>query len=168
MDISTKLKRIEEAAAKRRQRELATLEEQAFKAFCKLRWPPNGKPICSKCEFRDKVYWISTVRRWKCRLCRHQFTATTDTVFDRHKMSFVNIMQAIEALADPSLSARKLAPILDVTYKSAWILKRKYEANGRQIPLTEAGAVWVARNGKLGPGRVVGPRGRRDGKRITT
>ena len=80
---------------------LAT-EDQAESLLAKLRWP-NG-PVCPFC-FRDDTYRLNlrTVnrRRYKCRVCRRQFSVTKGTVLEGSKLSLACWIRLIQILCEP-------------------------------------------------------------------
>lgn len=71
--------------------------------FRRLRWPPDGAPICPNCG-SDKSYYMPQYRRWKCRdwrTCPRQFTVLAGTLFDGGKMQLRSYLAACEAFCAP-------------------------------------------------------------------
>jgi transposase-like protein len=70
-------------------------DDEAYRTFCKLRWPEsNGSPICPRCEC-GRAYHLSKRRKFKCPACHHQFSVTSGTIFACRKLSFVDLLAAI-------------------------------------------------------------------------
>ena len=70
-------------------------DEQAFQAFTAIRFAENGgEAFCPACGCCDP-YFITTRRKWKCRACGKQFSATSGTIFASRKMAFVDLLAAI-------------------------------------------------------------------------
>ena len=68
---------------------------EAFEAFTKIRFSDNnGEPFCPECGCCEP-YFISTRRKWKCRACGKNFSATSCTIFASRKMEFVDLLAAI-------------------------------------------------------------------------
>ena len=102
-------------------------EDEAFKGFCKLRWPEtNGEPVCPKCGCLEH-YFVPKRRRWKCAACYHQFSPTAGTILASRKMSYVDLLAAICIFVNAvkGLSAMQLARDLDCQHKSAFVLAHK-------------------------------------------
>ena len=52
-------------------------DDAAFQAFAKIRFSENdGEPFCPDCGCVEP-YFISTRRKWKCRACGKNFSATS-------------------------------------------------------------------------------------------
>lgn len=50
-----------------------------------MRWPDtDGKPVCPKCGHTES-YEIKARRKYECTACRHQFSATSGTIFASRK-----------------------------------------------------------------------------------
>jgi hypothetical protein len=111
-------------------------EQEAFAAFCRLRWPPDGEPTCPRCKSTG-AYFLTTRSRFKCADCSHQFTPTNGTVFHGRKATFVQLM---EAMALPErISSPKAALRLGMTQKAAFVLLAKmrearHHATGTAMP----------------------------------
>ena len=55
-------------------------DDQAFEAFAAIRFAENGgEAFCPDCGCADP-YFITTRRKWKCRACGKQFSATSGTI----------------------------------------------------------------------------------------
>ena len=102
-------------------------EDKAYETFCRMRWAETeGKPICPRCGGLD-AYTISTRRKFKCKMCGHQFSVTSGTIFASRKMPFVVLLAAIVISADAAkgVSMLQLSRDLDCQYKTAFVLAHK-------------------------------------------
>jgi transposase-like protein len=102
-------------------------DEPAFDAFKAIRFAENGgEAFCPECGCCDP-YFISTRRRWKCRACGKQFSATSGTIFASRKMAFVDLLAAICIWVNcaKGISALQLSRDLDCQYKTAFVLAHK-------------------------------------------
>jgi transposase-like protein len=122
-------------------------DDAAFEAFAKIRFSENGgKAYCPDCGCCDP-YFISTRRKWKCRACSKNFSATSGTIFASRKMAFVDLLAAICIFinAAKGISALQLSRDLDCQYKTAFVLAHKLReamASGNEA-ITLNGAVEV-------------------------
>lgn len=86
----------------------------------KKRWP-NGGPTCILCN-HDKVYWIKSVKRYKCPKCGKQFSLTQGTIFHDSKISLSKwFMMVYDYVSSPcGVQASVIANDYGISYKSAW------------------------------------------------
>lgn len=102
-------------------------DDEAFKAFAAIRFAENGGeafcPACGCCE----PYFIATRRKWKCRACGKQFSATSGTIFASRKMAFVDLLAAVCIFVNAAkgISTLQLSRDLDCQYKTAFVLAHK-------------------------------------------
>lgn len=102
-------------------------DDEAFKAFAAIRFAENGgEAFCPACGCTEP-YFIATRRKWKCRACDKQFSATSGTIFASRKMAFVDLLAAICIWANcaKGISALQLSRDLDCQYKTAFVLAHK-------------------------------------------
>ena len=102
-------------------------DEEAFKAFTAIRFSENGgDPFCPACGCTEP-YAIPTRRKWKCRGCGKQFSATSGTIFASRKMAFVDLLAGICIWTNcaKGISALQLSRDLDCQYKTAFVLAHK-------------------------------------------
>jgi transposase-like protein len=102
-------------------------DDEAFKAFTAIRFAENGgEAFCPDCGTTDP-YTITSRRKWKCRACGKQFSATSGTIFASRKMAFVDLLAAIciWVNAAKGISALQLSRDLDCQYKTAFVLAHK-------------------------------------------
>lgn len=102
-------------------------EEAAYRRFCGLRWPETqGRPICPRCSSLG-AYELAARRRFKCKACHHQFSATSGTIFASRKLAFVHLLGAIAVLVNGAkgVSALQLSRCTGLSYKTAFVLAHK-------------------------------------------
>lgn len=112
-------------------------EEEARITFEKLRWADtDGEPVCSVCGCTES-YIINTsspmnksIRRYKCKACRAQYTVTSGTLFANHKLELRTYLMAIIIFANAvkGISASQMSRALGVQYKTAFVLVHKLRA----------------------------------------
>jgi len=93
----------------------------AYDQFLKLRWPPEGQPVCPRCG-STKIYTLGTRATFKCVYCTKHFSATSGTIFAGHKLSFEQLIAFLEAR---DLNALRLSREFEVQYKVAWLMCTK-------------------------------------------
>lgn len=98
-------------------------EEGAFKLFCRLRWPVDGRPICPYCG-SEKSYLLKRRRRFTCASCAKQFSPTSGTVFGGRKMRYSTLLYAADIIgsAKESPTQHALAEQLQCQPKTAFVL----------------------------------------------
>lgn len=110
-------------------------EDEAYTAFCNLRWPETeGEAVCPRCGCVES-YNIATRRKFKCVACHHQFSVTSGTIFASRKLSFTDLLAAIVIFVNGAkgIAALQLSRDLDVQYKTAFVLTHKLrEAMARE------------------------------------
>lgn len=102
-------------------------DDEAFATFTAIRFAENGgEPFCPDCGCCDP-YFISTRRKWKCRACARNFSATSGTIFASRKMAFVDLLAAICIFVNAAkgISALQLSRDLCCQYKTAYVLAHK-------------------------------------------
>lgn len=102
-------------------------EELAWLLLAEARWgfrEDGPQPTCWHCG-ADRPYRFKGRRLFKCRSCRRQFTVTTGTKFDRHKLSAEQIVRAILWWEESGgeASAASLGRLIGISYKAAYVLK---------------------------------------------
>ena len=112
-------------------------EDEAREVFEKLRWrDTNGEPVCNNCGCTES-YVINThtksgksVRRYKCKACRKQYTVTSGTIFSSHKLELRNYLLAIIIFTNAvkGISALQMSRALGCQYKTAFVLIHKLRA----------------------------------------
>lgn len=111
-------------------------EDEARTTFEELRWSDtNGKPVCSNCGCTES-YIINTtkngksIRRYKCKACRKQYTVTSGTLFANHKLELRTYLMAIIVFTNAvkGISALQMRRALGVQHKTAFVLLGKLRA----------------------------------------
>ena len=95
--------------------------EQCHAALVASRWP--GGFVCPHCgETRH-----SSFIHWQCQACRYQTTVTAGTIFQATKLPLTLWFLAMHLLtqAKNNVAALELMRHLDVSYKTAWLMKLK-------------------------------------------
>jgi transposase-like protein len=96
-------------------------DEQAFEAFAAIRFAENGgAAFCPDCGCAEP-YFLAARRKWKCRACGKQFSATSGTIFASRKMAFVDLLAAVCIFVNAAkgVSALQLSRDLSCQYKTA-------------------------------------------------
>lgn len=104
-------------------------DDEAYAEFVALRFAGNnGEPFCSKCG-GTKLYNITTRRRWRCadKSCGAEFSATSGTVFQDRKLSYLDILILVAhfVIEPKGISAIRITQFLEVNYKSAFVIAHK-------------------------------------------
>jgi transposase-like protein len=87
-----------------------------------LKWP-DGKITCPECQ-GDNIGRIETRKLLKCRACRKQFSAKTDTIFEDSPLGLDKWFTAVWLIANAKngTSSCELARAIGVTQKTAWFM----------------------------------------------
>jgi len=112
---------------------------ETFESFCRKfdtenacvdalftdRWPHGFRcPVC-----RHPHYSTITTRRlplYECRSCKHQTSIIAGTIMEGSSTKLTRWFQALFLLAQPAgTSAVRLAQVIQVTYKTAWLIAHK-------------------------------------------
>src|SRR5215469_10825564 len=75
-------------------------EETAELLLAKVRWDSEDKQACPHCGVFRKHYRRAKRRRWRCAECAHEFSVTSGTPLDSHKISFKKIVMAALTFAN--------------------------------------------------------------------
>nr|WP_245204206.1 transposase [Ammoniphilus resinae] len=88
------------------------------------KWP-NGF-ICPKCSHRH-FYKVTTRRLplYECAQCHHQTSIIVDTIMEGSRTTLQKWFTAIFLASHPSINAIELKDIINVTYKTAWLVLHK-------------------------------------------
>lgn len=107
-------------------------EEAALAWLEATLWPAG--PICPHCGGMDRIGKIRAnperrVRRglYKCGPCRKQFTVKVGTFFEHTRIPLHKLLQAVYLVGSSrkQISVNKLRRIIDVQYRSAWLLAHR-------------------------------------------
>lgn len=91
------------------------------------RW--NGTPKCHRCNNTHNNYYRASRKIYKCSACKSEFSVLTGTIFQNTKLPLTDWFEAIFLLVKgkchDGVSSPKLAEILDIEQRSAWLMLRK-------------------------------------------
>jgi transposase-like protein len=105
-------------------------DAEAEVTFREVRWPETeGKPVCPKCGGLD-AYECRRPKgalRFRCKACRADFTITSGTLFDNHKLPLRMYLAAIAVFCNEVKGKSMVAMSRDLglAYKSAFVLSHK-------------------------------------------
>ena len=102
-------------------------EEKAYETFCKLRWATNdGAPNCPRCGSL-KAYNVTRGRRFKCGDCKHQYSATSGTIFSSRKMAYTDLLMGICLFVNAvkGVSSLQFARDMGCHAKTAFVMLHK-------------------------------------------
>ena len=96
----------------------------ATRALAAARWGEGAE--CLHCHFRERHFYISTRRIWKCRSCRKQFSPRAGTIFEDSPIGLDRWLIAIRMVANSEqrISSCKLHRLLGVTQTTAQFMLR--------------------------------------------
>jgi transposase-like protein len=102
-------------------------EDKGLAALENARWPNGFRcPQCGEAESFGVIH-DGRRKRYQCKSCRHQTTATAGTIFDSTKLPLATWFQAIYLIthAKNGISAMELRRQLGVSYLTGWRIKHK-------------------------------------------
>jgi transposase-like protein len=95
----------------------------------RIRWAPDGEPICSHCGSLDAYDCRrpSGAPRWRCRGCKKDFSITSGTMFSSYKLPLRGYLAAVAIFCNEvkGKSMLALSRDLGLSYKSAFVLAHK-------------------------------------------
>jgi transposase-like protein len=98
-------------------------------------WPRG--PYCPKCGGFDRITPVKggRVGLRRCGPCKHEFTVTVGTIFERSKVPLHKWFQAAHLMASSKkgISAHQLHRTLQVTYKTAWFMEHRLREAMREL-----------------------------------
>jgi transposase-like protein len=111
--------------------------QNCIDAVKEMRWP-DGNIICPWCQVpeRDRRhYWLDSQKRWKCYVCRKQFSVKMGTIFEDSPIKLDKWLIAIWLIGNckNGISSYEIARHVGVTQKSAWFMLHRIRfalANG--------------------------------------
>ena len=107
-------------------------EEAAFEHVAAVLWPDG--PTCPHCGACDRIgkFQASPEKRvrmglHKCGRCKKQLTVRVGTAFEASKIPPTKWLQTLYLTISSrkGISARRLHPMLEVQYKTAWFVARR-------------------------------------------
>ncbi len=98
-------------------------EQVCVDAVAKMRWPDGVVCPHAECAAKDP-YYLKTQKRWKCRVCRRQFSIKVGSIFEDSPIPLQKWMPAIWLLTNckNGVSSWEIHRALGVTQKSAWFM----------------------------------------------
>ena len=100
-------------------------ESDCIEAIIAMKWP-NGF-VCPRCAYTECTR-LSTRRLplFECGRCGYQASPLIGTIFERTHLPLVKWFQAMELFLLPDgISALRLSQVIQVTYKTAWLMLHK-------------------------------------------
>ncbi len=70
-------------------------DEEIETLFARCRWGSETMQGCPSCGDFRRHYRRVKRHRWRCAACQHEFSVTSRTPFDKHKLSLRNLLRAI-------------------------------------------------------------------------
>ena len=107
-------------------------DEECREALEAIRWPAGV--CCTRCGDLD-VLELPNQKRWKCRSCSYQFSATSGTIMHDSHLPLRKWFMAIFLMcqAKKGISAKQMERTIGVAYRTAWYLcHRIREAMGNE------------------------------------
>jgi transposase-like protein len=101
-------------------------EDLCEAALEKTRWPDGFR--CPRCGGNEHgLVYGRRLKRYQCRICRHQATLTSGTIMQATKLPLTTWFQAFYLIgqAKIGISSLELSRHLDVNYDTAWLLHNK-------------------------------------------
>ncbi|MDP4097316.1 transposase [Paenibacillus sp. P96] len=100
-------------------------EQACMEALIAMKWP-NGF-VCPRCAHTCCSRLTSRrVPLFECAKCAHQTSALVGTIFERTHLPLTKWFQALELFLLPDgISAMRLSQVIQVTYKTAWLMLQK-------------------------------------------
>lgn len=109
-------------------------------------WPMG--PVCPYCKSQDATALHGAKHRkglYQCNRpeCRHQFTVTVGTVFERSKIGLHKWVLAshLMAASKKGMSAKQIERMLGVTYKTAWFIMHRLREAMSPDPVSDTGPI---------------------------
>jgi transposase-like protein len=99
----------------------------ATRTLAAARW--GGAVECLHCHSRERHFYISTRRIWKCRSCRKQFSPKAGTIFEDSPITPDRWLIAIwmVANAERRISSYALHRLLGITQTTARFMLRRIQ-----------------------------------------
>jgi transposase-like protein len=96
-------------------------EQVCIDAVAKMRWPKGVE--CPACSAKEP-YWIKTQRRWKCRVCRRQFSVKLSTIFEDSPIPLQKWLRTLWMLVNcrNGVSSYEISRDLGVSQKAGWFM----------------------------------------------
>lgn len=100
--------------------------DEAYERFKDIRFSWTGGEVeCPKCH-SSKTYELRNRLMWRCKLCVHQFSVTSGTIFSARKASFKTILHAISLRLHDDQNILQTSYMLGVQYQTAYKWASKF------------------------------------------
>lgn len=102
-------------------------EEEALNMFIIIRWGDANHVVCPHCGVVGRHYFRRHRKQWRCKDCDGYFSATTNTKFHDHKLTFKNILFGIAEFISSAngISHHTLSRKMNVQLKTAQVFVGK-------------------------------------------
>ena len=106
-------------------------EDEARVTFEKLRWSDTNGGCADSYIINTTSNTGKSIRRYKCKACRTQYTVTSGILFANHKLDLRDYLMAIIIFTNAvkGISASQMFRALGVQYKTAFVLVHKLRAS---------------------------------------
>ncbi|MCM3702938.1 transposase [Paenibacillus macerans] len=100
-------------------------EQACMEALIAMKWP-NGF-VCPRCAHtRCSRLTSRHIPLFECGKCKHQTSALVGTIFERTHLPLLKWFEALDLfLLEDGISAMRLSKMIEVTYKTAWLMLHK-------------------------------------------
>ncbi|MGG1877083.1 IS1595 family transposase [Paenibacillus cisolokensis] len=100
-------------------------EEACMEALIAMKWPDGF--VCPRCDHTGCSRLNSRrVPLFECGRCKHQTSALVGTIFEGTRLPLLKWFMALDLFLLPDgISAMRLSQVIDVTYKTAWLMLHK-------------------------------------------
>lgn len=100
-------------------------EQACMEALIAMKWP-NGF-VCPRCAYtRCSRLTSRRISLFECAKCKHQTSALVGTIFEGTHLPLLKWFAALELFLLPDgISAMRLSQVIEVTYKTAWLMLHK-------------------------------------------
>ncbi|WP_334073260.1 MULTISPECIES: IS1595 family transposase [Paenibacillus] len=100
-------------------------EQACMEALIAMKWP-NGF-VCPRCAHtRCSRLTSRRIPLFECGKCAHQTSALVGTIFERTHLPLLKWFESLDLfLLEGGISAMRLSQVIEVTYKTAWLMLHK-------------------------------------------
>ncbi|MGG1879017.1 IS1595 family transposase [Paenibacillus cisolokensis] len=100
-------------------------EQDCMEALIAMKWPSGF--ICPRCNHTGCSRLSSRrIPLFECGRCKHQTSALVGTIFEGTRLPLLKWFIALDLFLLPDgISATRLCQVIDVTYKTAWLMLHK-------------------------------------------
>ncbi|MEK3735112.1 IS1595 family transposase [Paenibacillus sp. FSL M8-0334] len=100
-------------------------EQDCMEALIAMKWPSGF--VCPRCDHTGCSRLNSRrVPLFECGRCKHQTSALVGTIFEGTRVPLLKWFMALDLFLLPDgISAMRLCQVIEVTYKTAWLMLHK-------------------------------------------